>query len=171
MKSCRRGPGLLYAPALSHISSSRTLSLAYDDTLYATTSPAVTWGGFGIKGARCSASYMDSIPVAIPPNKDVASSPTPPATMTTPRDRAMRWLLGSVFSAKMMSAAVSIQAKFIIPSATSPTISPAQQPRHSTPWTIPSRTAPVAPERHLRKRKNSGLLQRAWQMRFSGVNW
>jgi hypothetical protein len=107
---------------------------------------------------------MDSIPGAIPLSKDVANSITPPATMTTSKGRAMRWLLGIVFSAKMMSAAVSIQAKFIIPSATKSTISPAQQPRQSTPWTIPSRTARVDPERQLCIRKNRGLLQRAWQM-------
>ena len=29
--------------------------VAYYFALYATTSPAVTWGGFGSKGARCSA--------------------------------------------------------------------------------------------------------------------
>src|SRR5215211_2791113 len=29
--------------------------LAYDVALYTPTSPAVTWGGFAIKGARCSA--------------------------------------------------------------------------------------------------------------------
>src|SRR5215207_3456594 len=86
---------------------------------------------------------MESIPVAIPPNNDVASSPTPPATMTTPKGRAMRWLLGSVFSAKMMTAAVSIQARFITPSATKPTISPAQQPRQSTPHSTPSSRPPV----------------------------
>jgi hypothetical protein len=83
----------------------------------------------------------------------------------------MWWLLGIVFSAKMMTAALSIQARFIIPSATKPTIRPAQQPRQSTPCSTPSRSAPAAPERQFRMRKNSGLLQRAWQMRFSGVNW
>src|ERR687896_651719 len=36
----------------SHTSLSVCLSYL---ALYATTSPAVTWGGFGIKGARCSA--------------------------------------------------------------------------------------------------------------------
>ncbi len=42
------GPGLLAAPALSVIwlSNSLSLCLAYV-ALYATTSPAVTWGGFG----------------------------------------------------------------------------------------------------------------------------
>ena len=112
-----------------------------------------------------------SIPDAIPPSIDVANNTTPPPTMTTPKGRAMRWLLGSVFSAKMMSAPVSIQARFIIPTATKPTISPAQQPRHSTPWSIPTRRAPVAPGRQLCITKNNGLLQRAWQMRFNEVNW
>src|SRR5215207_5171611 len=42
-------------PALSHIWLSNSLCLAYDVALYATTSPAVTWGGFGSKGDRCSA--------------------------------------------------------------------------------------------------------------------
>jgi hypothetical protein len=37
----------------------------------------------------------------------------------------------------MMSAAVSIQARFIIPRPTKPTISPAQQPKQSTPWITP----------------------------------
>jgi hypothetical protein len=54
---------------------------------------------------------------AIPPSKDVAKSTAPPPTMTTPKGRAMLWLLGSVFSAKMMSAPVSIHPRFIIPSA------------------------------------------------------
>ena len=76
---------------------------------------------------------MDSIPGAIPPSKDVTNNTTPPDSITTPKGRAMRWLLGIVFSAKMMTAAVSIQARFIIPRATKPTISPAQQPRQSTP--------------------------------------
>jgi hypothetical protein len=44
-------------------SSSRTLRLAYDDTLYATTSPAVTWGGFGSKGARCSCTNSPALKV------------------------------------------------------------------------------------------------------------
>ena len=39
------------------------LPLAYDDTLYATTSPAVTWGRFGIKGARCSATNSPALKV------------------------------------------------------------------------------------------------------------
>ena len=108
---------------------------------------------------------------AIPLSKDAAKSTAPPPTMTTPKGRAMLWLLGSVFSAKMMSAPVSIQARFIIPRATKPTISPAQQPRQSTPWSTPTRRAPLAPERQLCIRKNNGLLQRAWQMRFGGVNW
>lgn len=34
--------------------------------------------------------YMDPIPGAIPLSKDVANSTTPPATMTTPKGRAMR---------------------------------------------------------------------------------
>jgi hypothetical protein len=114
---------------------------------------------------------MDSIPGDIPPSRTVVNSTTPPATITTPKGRAIRWLLGMVFSAKMITAAVSIQARFIIPKATSPTISPAQQPRQSTPWSIPSRRAPLAPSRQFVIRKNRGLLQRAWQIRFSGVNW
>ncbi len=114
---------------------------------------------------------MDSIPGDIPPSNDVANSTAPPATMTTPNGRAMRWLLGIAFSTKMMSAAVSIQAKFIMPRATKPAISPAQQPKQSTPWIIPSRRAPVAPGRQFWIRKKRGLLQRAWQRRFSGVNW
>ena len=114
---------------------------------------------------------MDPIPGAIPPSKDVTKSSAPPPTITTPKGRAMWWLLGIVFSAKMMTAAVSIQTKFIDPRATKLTISPAQQPRQSTPCTIPRRRAPVAPGRQFLRRKNSGLLQRAWQMRFSGVNW
>jgi hypothetical protein len=55
--------------------------------------------------------YMVSIPGTIPSNKDVASSSTPPTTITTPQGRAMRWLSGIVLSAKMMTAAVSNQAK------------------------------------------------------------
>jgi hypothetical protein len=39
-------------PRLSNLALQ--LSPAYF-ALYATTSPAVTWGGFGIRGARCSA--------------------------------------------------------------------------------------------------------------------
>src|SRR5919112_5923375 len=42
-------PGSLTDPALE-----LSLCLAYR-ALYATTSPAETWGGFGIRGARCSA--------------------------------------------------------------------------------------------------------------------
>ena len=115
---------------------------------------------------------MDSIPGAIPPNTDDTSSTTPPATIRAPNGHAMRWLSGIVFSAKMMTAAVSIQVKFIIPRATKPTISPVQQPKQSTPWMAPSRRAPpVAPGLQFWIKKNNGLLQRAWQMRFSGVNW
>src|SRR5215207_11595125 len=84
--------------------------------------------------------------------------------MTTPKGRAMRWLLGSVFFARMMRAPVSIQARFIIPKATKPTISPAQQPRQSTPWSIPSRRAPLACDRQLCITKNNGLLQRGSTM-------
>jgi hypothetical protein len=40
-------PGLLGSPG------SLCMSLAYYPALYATTSPAVMWGGFGSKGARC----------------------------------------------------------------------------------------------------------------------
>jgi hypothetical protein len=72
--------------------------------------------------------YMVSIPGAIPPSRDTPSSTPPPTTVLTSRRRVMRWLPGVVFSAKMMSAAVSMQAKFISPRATNPTISPAQQP-------------------------------------------
>jgi hypothetical protein len=118
-----------------------------------------------------SQSYIDFIAGAIPPSRDAPSNTRPPTTITMPKGRATRWLPGIVFSAKMMSAAVSIQAKFIIPKATSPTIRPAQQPRQSTPWSIPSRRAPLDPARQLFIRKNNGLLQRAWQIRFSGVNW
>lgn len=114
---------------------------------------------------------MDPIPGAIPPDTDTTSSTAPPATIMMPNGHATRWLSGIVFSAKMMTAAVSIQAKFIVPRATKPTISPAQQPRQSTPWVTPRRSAPVAPGRQFRIRKNNGLLQRAWQIRFSGVNW
>src|SRR5215216_2757939 len=62
-----------------------------------------------------SRGYIDSIPGAIPPSKDVTKSIAPPPTMTTPKGRAMWWLSGIVFSAKMMTAALSIQVKFIIP--------------------------------------------------------
>ena len=37
------------APALLHLALELSVSLAYDIALYATTSPAVTWGGFGLK--------------------------------------------------------------------------------------------------------------------------
>jgi hypothetical protein len=93
---------------------------------------------------------------SIPPNKDVPNITTPPPTITTPRGRATRWLLGSVFSAKMMSAPVSIQARFIIPGATKPSIRPAQQPRQSTPWSIPSRRAPLAPDRKFHLYRTAG---------------
>src|SRR3712207_1140082 len=43
----------------------RTLSvyLAYDVALYTPTSPAVTWGGFGSKGARCSCTNSPALKV------------------------------------------------------------------------------------------------------------
>src|SRR5215217_1937165 len=40
--------------SITHIAPELSLCLAYDVALYTTTSPAVTWGGFGSKGARCS---------------------------------------------------------------------------------------------------------------------
>jgi hypothetical protein len=46
-------PGFRVASTLSHIQLSNSLCLAYF-VLYTTTSPAVTWGGFGSKGSRCS---------------------------------------------------------------------------------------------------------------------
>src|SRR5215211_92018 len=45
-----RSPG-----SLTHLALELSPSLAYDVALYATTSPAVTWGGFGLKGPRSSA--------------------------------------------------------------------------------------------------------------------
>ena len=108
---------------------------------------------------------MDSIPGAIPPNKDVASTTTPPATITTPKGSATRWLSGIVFSTKMMTAAVSIQIRFIIPSATKPGHDPRAAAQAVAAVDHSRRRAPVAPGRQFRIRKNSGLLQRAWQMR------
>src|SRR5215204_444678 len=56
-KGRRRGSaGASQEPPLSLTSSSRTLSLSLAYLpLYTTTSPAVTWGGFGLKEPRSSA--------------------------------------------------------------------------------------------------------------------
>src|SRR5215210_4263208 len=107
---------------------------------------------------------------SIPPNNVSPKNTIPPATIKTPKGCAMRWLSGSVFSAKMMRDAVNTRARFIIPNATSPIIKPTQQPRQSTPCNTPSRSVPAVPGVHLCMRKIRGLLQRAWQLRLREVN-
>src|SRR5918998_2060120 len=66
-KGKREGPGLLQEPpALTSLALELSLCalLAYNVALcVATTSPAVTWGGFGSKGLRCSATNSPALKV------------------------------------------------------------------------------------------------------------
>src|SRR5215212_6575224 len=62
-KGKKKGRGCSKSPGPSHIYSSRTLCVAYDFALYATTSPAVTWGGFGIKEGSCSSTNSPALKV------------------------------------------------------------------------------------------------------------
>src|SRR5262249_28302951 len=77
----------------------------------------------------------------------------------------------AAFSTKTYPPKTAIHTKLIIPTASSATISPPQQPAHQRPFSTPIRNAPKCPSRQPCNTRASGSRQVRRQRRFSGVSW
>jgi hypothetical protein len=94
----------------------------------------------------------------------------PSATNAQASGRVNRQPPGIDFSAKITPASTAIQTRLIAPSANRISISPQQQPTQNAPCSIPIRSAPEAPSRHLCSRNSSGERQCLRHFVFSGVS-
>src|SRR2546422_6713319 len=100
-----------------------------------------------------------------------SATAAPATTSRTPSARPMRGPPGSTFSTNTTAANAIIHLTFIAPSASSPSISPQQQPMQYAPWCAPMTMAPRRPSRQVCIRNSSGERQWLRQLPFHGVSW